>query len=122
MQNLGELGGIGIFVWMSVMYFSFKALFYAYRLKPEMNSNDDMLRSLSRALLVSMVGFNICTLFITMEIDMFYLLIGLCAAVANIVNREIKPIEMRFGSRDFTAICASIVCMLAFYIYYIKTG
>jgi putative inorganic carbon (hco3(-)) transporter len=119
-QNLGEIGGIGIFVWVSILYFSFKGLWHCYSIKPGNNKGEIHLKSLSRALVVSFLGFNICTLFITMEIDLFYLLMGLCAAAANICNREIGPVRVRFTLKDFLAICGIIFGLLLFYHMYTR--
>ncbi len=115
MQNLAEIGGIGTFVWVSLVYFSFKGLYYVSRLKAEAGKRALFLKSLATALLVSLIGFNVCTLFITMEIDIFYLLLGLCAAAVSILNREIKPFGMRFAMVDFRNICGIIVCLFTGY-------
>jgi O-antigen ligase len=122
MQNLGETGGIGIFVWVGLIYFSFKSLLYVYNMKMEGKSQDDQdkMKSLSRALLVSMIGFNICTLFVTMEIDIFYLLLGLCAACINIANREYKLIELKFTFKDLRNITGIIIIMLLYYHIYTR--
>jgi len=117
-QNLGETGGTGIFVWVALLYFSFKGLFYPYKLQPT-NKNEIQLKSLSRALLVSFIGFNIGTLFITHEIDLLYLLLGLFAACINIFNQDVRPIKMMKLTRlDFFAICGIIVSLFIFYRYY----
>ena len=91
-----------------------------YKLKTVPGTNEETFKSLARALLVSMLGFNICTLFITMNIDLFYLLIGLCAAAINIMNKEIKPIQMSFTFKDLIGISGSITVLLLFYHYYTR--
>lgn len=120
MQNLAEIGGIGIFIWIALIYFSFKGLYYANRIKPHPRTRAEIFKSLSRATLISMIGFNICTLFITMDIDIFYLLLGLSAATVNILNKEVEPIKMEFSLPDFRNICIAIVGMLLFYHYFIR--
>lgn len=120
MQNLAEIGAIGIFVWVALVYFSFKGLFFIYKTTPSPGTREYALKSLSQALLVSMVGFNICTLFITMEIDIFYLLLGLCAAAFNVMSREIKPMQMKFTLKDARNIVIIIFGMSAFYQFYIR--
>lgn len=120
MQNLGEIGGIGIFVWIALIYFSFKGLYYANRVKPPPGREGVVFKSLVRAILISMISFNICTLFITMEIDLFYLLLGLCAVAVNIMNRKIQPIELRFELKDVRNILAIIVLLLLFYHYFTR--
>ncbi len=122
MQNLGEIGGLGIFVWVGLIYFSFKSLLSVYNMRIEGNNQNDRgkLNSLSRALLVSLIGFNICTLFITMEIDIFYLLLGLCAACINIAQSEYKLIELKFTFKDFRNIIGVIIIMMAYYHIYTR--
>jgi len=120
MQTLAEIGSIGIFIWVGLIYFSFKGLYWVYKLKTVPGTNEETFKSLARALLVSMLGFNICTLFITMNIDLFYLLIGLCAAAINIMNKEIKPIQMSFTFKDLIGISGSITVLLLFYHYYTR--
>lgn len=119
-QNLGETGIVGIFVWMSLIYFSVKGLNYGYKLKAEPNTSSDTLKSLARALFVSILGFYICTIFVTMDIDIFYLLLGLCAVTINIINREIKYLELKFSLKDVRNIIGLIIIMLLFYHFYTK--
>ena len=120
MQNLGEMGGVGIFVWMAFIYLSFKSLILAYWIKAPAGASVVKIKSLARAVFVSMIGFNVCTLFITMETEGLYLLLGLCAAVVNVANREIAPINMKFTRKDFIGISASVVGILLFYHIYTR--
>lgn len=120
MQNLGEIGGLGIFVWVGLVYFSFKSLYFVYRIKTPPGAGEERLKSISRALFVSIIGFNICTLFITEEIDLFYLLLGLCAAAFNIMNKEIQQAEMKFTTIDTRNIIGIIVFMLLYYHIYTR--
>lgn len=120
MQNLGETGGVGIFIWVALIYFSFKSLFLTYRINAPPGEAGLKVKSLARAVLVSMIGFNICTLFVTMETEALYLLLGLSAVVINIANREIMPMELKFTFRDFLGVSASVVGMLLFYHIYTR--
>jgi O-antigen ligase len=120
MQNLAEVGALGTFIWIALIYFSFVGLWRIYQIKALPGTQECRLASLSRSLLISFVGFNICTLFITMEIDLFYLLLGLCAAAVNIAHREIKPISIKFSLKDVMIIFGIIIGLLAFYKIYVK--
>lgn len=120
MQNLGEIGGLGIFVWVGLIYFSFKGLYLIYRVNAPPGTKEEKIKSVSRALLVSLIGFNICTLFITQEIDLFYLLLGLCAAAFNIMNKEIQQTEMKFTSIDIRNIVGIIVFTMLYYHIYTR--
>lgn len=118
MQNLGEIGGIGIFIWIALIYFSIKGLLQTTKWKTLPGSKEERMKSLARALMVSMFGFNICTLFVTMDIDIFYLLLGLCAAAVNIINMEIKPSAIKFTFKDTRNILLIILMLLLFYHMY----
>lgn len=120
MQNLAEIGGLGIFVWVALIYFSFRSLYYVLKLKPLPESKEEKLQSLARALFISLIGFNICTLFVTMDMELFYLLLGLSAATVNIMNRQVCPISIRFKLADVGAICMIIVGLLGFYHIYTR--
>ncbi len=119
MQNLSEIGGIGIFVWVALIYFAFKGLFLIYSRKVT-NRKEDDIKSLTRALLVSFIGFNVCTLFITMETEVLYLLLGVSVAIMNIYNREIKTFNLKFTFKDLGGILVSIFGLLLYYHFYTR--
>lgn len=120
MQNLSEMGGAGIFVWVGLIYVSFCSL---YRIQKDAGGpswRETMLRSAARALMISLIGFNVCTLFVTMDIDIFYLLLGLCAAAINVMHSRVRPVRLGFGFKDVRNISALIVCLLLYYHLYTR--
>lgn len=117
-QNLSEVGFLGIFIFVGLIYFSFKGLYLTQKTLKGLNKTDSSLYSTSRALLISFIGFNVCTLFITMEIDIFYAWLGLCAAVFSILNREFTQVEMIFSRRDVRNIFLIIIGLL--FVYWLK--
>ncbi len=120
MQNLGEIGGLGIFVWVGLIYFSFKSMYLIYRENVPPRTKEGGMKSISMALIVSLIGFNVCTLFITQEIDLFYLLLGLCAATFNVMNREVRQVEIKFSAKDRRNIIGIIAFMLLYYHIYTR--
>jgi putative inorganic carbon (hco3(-)) transporter len=118
-QNAAEVGIIGLFVFVGMVYYSFKGLFLTQKKLKELGKTDISLYSSSRAILISFIGFNICTLFITMEIDIFYAWLGLCAVAFNVLNREVAEVKMAFSKKDFRNIFLIIIGM--FFLYWLKT-
>lgn len=118
-QNAAEVGIIGLFVFVSMVYYSFKGLVLTQKTLQKLGKTNISLYSSSRAILISFIGFNICTLFITMEIDIFYAWLGLCAVTFNILNREVTEVKMGFSKKDFRNIFLIIIGML--FLYWLKT-
>lgn len=119
-QNITETGLIGIFIFVSLIYLSFKALYIVRRSNFNTNKNNILL-NLTRPLLVSMVGFNVVTLFITMELDILFIWLGLCAVALNIARREIGGISFKFSMKDAIAVFFIIIVItLTIYIVAIR--
>ncbi|MBN1405135.1 MAG: hypothetical protein JW946_01295, partial [Candidatus Omnitrophica bacterium] len=112
-QNSAEMGFVGSFIYVALMYLSFKALYVVQKLKPNNIKKDfAILPVLARALLVSIVGFVIVTSFITMELDILFIWIGLCAVVLNIAQQEIENIRFKFAIKDIVVIFIIIIIHL----------
>jgi hypothetical protein len=119
MQNLAEIGGIGIFVWVALIYFSFKGLRQIYKLKVIAELKEENITSLGTALMVSLIGLNVSTLFVTNEIDIFYLLLGLCAAAVNILHKSVQEVDIKFTWKDAMNVLSIVVIMSMYYYSYI---
>jgi len=110
MENLAETGGIGIFVWVSISYVAFKILI----LLLNSSHSDLLIKLLSRSLLLSFIGFNVSTLFITMEVDIFYFILGLIVALYSNSCQE-NDLRLKFGFADFRNIGFVIFVMIFYY-------
>jgi O-antigen ligase len=119
-QNIGETGGIGIFLWIALIYFSFKGLFLVSKLKFNDTSQENTYKSLVRAIMISLIAFNFSTLFVTMELDIFYLLLGLAAVVMNMINQDIQPFNMKFSYKDARNVIGILFVLLLYYHYYTR--
>lgn len=106
-QNLTETGLVGAFIYVSLMYLSFKGLFIAYR--TFVTKEDFKMVSLIRALFISLIGFNVATLFVNMEHNPLFIWLGLCALTFNIARQEIKNISLRFSIKDAIAVFFIVV-------------
>jgi O-antigen ligase len=114
-QNIGETGGLGIFCWIGLIYFSIKGLWTIQFSQTLPDPPSQLLKSLSRALMVSLVAFCVCTIFVTMEVDLYYLVLGLCAATINIMHQTHGPFKVNFTKRDVLNILVIIIFLLIFY-------
>lgn len=82
-QQAAEIGLVGFFVWLGIMYFSFKGVYMVLRqdAAPALDEDDlQELRMVGGALLTSLAGFAAATMFVTMEFDLLWILWGLSGA------------------------------------------
>jgi hypothetical protein len=78
LEIMGETGFVGLFLWFTVLYLALKQLWvrwFATTDKPE--------RELLLALGLSLVGYFISSLFVTLEYETYYCLLALAASVRN---------------------------------------
>jgi O-antigen ligase len=80
-EIMGETGVPGLFLWLSFIYMAFKNLHAAYR-----ETEDPVLRSSVMALGLSVAGYLLSSMFVTLEYETFYFLLGLTAASGNSVS------------------------------------
>ena len=90
-EIMGETGVIGLFLWVSLIYLAVKGLFL-YRAGPY----NDADKAYATALALIIFGYVLSAMFVTLEYETFYFLIGLCAVVANNLKEEV-----RYTRRDF---------------------
>jgi O-antigen ligase len=77
-EILGETGFPGLFLWFTVLYLALKQLWERY-----FASADAQERELLLALGLSLVGYFISSLFVTLEYETYYCLLALAASVRN---------------------------------------
>ncbi len=88
-QNFAELGLPGYFVFIALMWFSFVG---TWRLAQERHDLPEPLRQSGRALQSMLVGYAACTFFVVMELDLLYLVFGLCAAAYLIGQKNCETL------------------------------
>ena len=89
-EIMGETGMPGLFFWLGIIFMAFKILAAGYR-----ESQEAINRSYILALGLSLAGYLLSSMFVTLEYETFYFLLALAAAVGN--NLETKP---SFTRRD----------------------
>jgi O-antigen ligase len=97
-EIMGETGLPGLFAWMALIYFSLKQL-YCY-IKENIDQDENTIEViLSRCLFISIIGYLISAMFVTLEYETFYMLLAVCF----VFGRQLKaPLEMT--GKDFKMI------------------
>lgn len=109
-QTAAEVGLIGFFFWVGMIYFSLKGTYRLQRPPPGEVIKEEA--SIGRGLLAAMMGFCAATMFVTMELDVLYLLWGLCGA-AVLASRQPSIRDCtRAGKLDFLLVGASTMGVL----------
>ena len=90
-EIMGETGIPGLYLWFSLIYLAVKGLFL-YRVGPY----NEVDKAYATALALIMVGYIVSSMFVTLEYETLYMLLGLCAVVGNTLNEPV-----RFTRRDF---------------------
>lgn len=93
-EVMGETGLIGLYFWIGLLYFSIKNLLLYLQ-----STEDAATRPLVTAVLLSIIGYLISSMFVTLEYETYYFLLGLSAAVGYQLK---APPELT--SRDFMMI------------------
>jgi putative inorganic carbon (hco3(-)) transporter len=101
-ELMGETGFVGLFAWFGVIYLGFRNL--ADRVR---ETTDAPERELLMALGLCLIGYLVSSLFVTLEYETLYFVLGMTAGVRNFTTQQ-----RTFRKRD-AKIMAAIV--LAFY-------
>ena len=113
-EYITEMGLAGAFIYVSLIYLSFKALYIIQRLKPnDIKGDIIILPLLARALLISMIGFNVVTFFVSMEHGILFVWLALCAVTLLIARQEIGNISLKFSMKDAVAVLLIMVVITA---------
>jgi O-antigen ligase len=100
-EIMGETGFIGLFLWAGLIYISLKNVYFFIR-----NSIDEKGRIFASALFISVIGYLISAMFVTLEYETFYVLLALCSVIARNISQE----DVKFDKNDFKIIFIS--CMV----------
>ncbi|MBI3546804.1 MAG: O-antigen ligase family protein [Gammaproteobacteria bacterium] len=111
-EIMGETGLPGLFFWIGLIYMALKNV-AAYTQETESESN----RSYAIALGLSVIGYIISSMFVTLEYETFYFLLGLCGALGF---RLKQPVQ--FAEKDFWRLSMAtvgwVIAIKAFVILY----
>ncbi len=101
-EIMGETGFPGLFFWLGFIYMGYKNIICAFRDTP-----DSKMRSYLTALGLSIAGYLLSSLFVTLEYETLYFLLALAAASS-------APLALRpaFNRRDLAILAGMIVTMI----------
>lgn len=80
-ELMGETGLPGLFLWFSLIFMSVKNVAAGIR-----QSTDEKERQFLSTLAISLLGYIICSMFVTLEYETHYILLALCSSVGKFYN------------------------------------
>lgn len=89
-EIMGETGMVGFMAWIGIIYMGFKSLNMVAR-----NSPEEKEKKLALALMISIAGYIVSSLFVTLEYETFYMILGLSRVASNQME-----VEETFDRRD----------------------
>jgi O-antigen ligase len=101
-EVMGETGIPGFFAWFGIIFLGFRNLVKRFR-----ETDDTRERELLVALGISVIGYIVSSLFVTLEYETFYFLLGLTASVRNWTNEPVA-----YKPRD--ALTSGLILMVYF--------
>lgn len=98
-EMMGETGFPGFFCWLGMIYMAFKNVVVAHR-----ETTDKVMKSYLMALGLALAGYLMSAMFVTLEYETWYMLLGFASAVGAAL-----PQRPAFGKRDFWMLAGAIV-------------
>ena len=84
-ENMGELGMPGLFFWVGFLYIAFRYLYLF-----SSTSTNPLYISYSNATALSLIGYLLSSMFVTLEYETMYFLLALASVFGNAYGKEIK--------------------------------
>ena len=105
-QNFAELGYTGFFIFISIMWFTFKGTYMIAEKLPAASE----LKAYARMCGVILVMYSAATFFVVMELDLFYFVLGLASSVYLIGRRQEESIPpLQYGLLDLKFVVAGMI-------------
>lgn len=98
-EVMAETGFVGLFLWIGIIYMGLKKLLFFQR-QPSIDSVD---RAYVTAVGLSIVGYLVSSMFVTLEYETFYVLLAMSAVVGRAL-----PQPVQFASKDAILIGAFV--------------
>ncbi|WP_196138877.1 O-antigen ligase [Aliikangiella sp. G2MR2-5] len=90
-ENMGELGFPGLFLWIAAYFWAFRNIYFFV-----VHSDNSQEQSIARSVSLALVGYLISSMFVTLEYETQFFLLGLAGVVAR-TNGE----KLKFTKKDF---------------------
>jgi len=108
-EAMGEMGFPGLFAWIAMLYLGFKGLAMGIRATTDAADRESLL-----AVSMAMAGYLVSSIFVSLETEIMYFLLGLMAAGSRLAG-----LQVRFGWRDFKFVTVILVSYFLFFKIYI---
>jgi O-antigen ligase len=99
-EIMGEMGFVGFCFWVALIYLCAKGTWRTYS-----HAQDPATKSLAAAVLIALGGYVVSAMFVTLEYETFYILLGLSAGTGLISGEPV-----RLTRRDARNILAIVAC------------
>jgi len=98
-EIMGEHGLPGIFFWVAMIYLAFKSIYLILQ-----TTEDAAYISILTAISISIIGYIVSSMFVTLEYETFYFLLALPRALVRHHN-----IDIEFKKKDFKIVSALVI-------------
>jgi O-antigen ligase len=113
-EIMGETGLPGLIFWVGLLYMGIKNIFHYVR-----ETEDENSRSYAMALGLSVAGYLISSVFVTLEYETLYFLVGLCAAVGFMLKEPPSFTERDFRFIGFISV-GWVLALKGFLMVYVR--
>ncbi len=108
-----ELGFLGLFLWMMVLYVSFKMAYRGMKLDLDDDRAEEA-RVWGTAVFAALVGFAISMLFLSLSYhNLLWIYLGLAGAYWSVLRAQWPNLELGIGIKDYALVFASTVGIIA---------
>lgn len=87
-EIMGETGSLGFFFWVAMLYLCFKNM-YVFGVERK-KIGDDRGLALARAAALSLAGYLICSMFVTLEYVTMYILMAIGIILGNLSGKKVE--------------------------------
>lgn len=108
-EAMGEMGFPGLFAWMAMLYLGFKGLAMGMRATTDPADREALL-----AVSMAMAGYLVSSIFVSLETEIMYFLLGLMAGGSRLAG-----LHIRFGWRDFGIVTVILAGYFVFFKIYV---
>ncbi|MBI4845997.1 MAG: O-antigen ligase family protein [Candidatus Omnitrophica bacterium] len=114
-QVMVETGFTGLFLFISIMYISLKGLRKVYLISKDKQiiEKEPGLADIAKTIGIALIVFNVCTFFVTMELEILYILLAFCFAPLVIVKKYSADFKLTFDIKDFFIVSIAMVVLVS---------
>ncbi|MFH2138134.1 MAG: O-antigen ligase family protein [Candidatus Omnitrophota bacterium] len=110
-SSMAEMGYLGVFLYVSIVYLSLKGCLIAYRALRNDVKNEEI-TTLALIVFTASAAFFMATFFVIMEHDLLFIILALCANVFLIAKEQINENITLLSQKDWVKIIFSFVFVI----------